>query len=80
MTLVQTKMTGDSICSFCSRMKRGLLYSCCLEHGYNKLVLAQHLDDLVESFFMSMIHNGQVVRAHEQHPLSPAPCMPSGPD
>jgi hypothetical protein len=29
-------------------------------HGYNKLVLAQHLDDLVESFLMSALHNGQV--------------------
>ncbi|CAM9236457.1 unnamed protein product, partial [Laminaria digitata] len=41
-------------------MKRGLLYSCCREHGYNKLVLAQHLDDLAESFIMSALHNGQV--------------------
>jgi hypothetical protein len=30
-------------------------------HNYNKLVLAQHLDDLVESFMMSFLHNGQVV-------------------
>ena len=30
-------------------------------HKYNKLVLAQHLDDLVESFLMSALHNGQVV-------------------
>lgn len=42
------------------RMKRGLLYACCREHGYNKLVLAQHLDDLAESFIMSSLHNGQV--------------------
>lgn len=41
-------------------MKRGLLYSCCREQGYNKLVLAQHLDDLAESFIMSALHNGQV--------------------
>eukprot|EP00667_Euglena_gracilis_P001552 EG_transcript_1552 len=54
------KMDGDSICSFCSRMKRGALYSCCREHKYNKLVLAQHLDDLAESFFMSAMRNGQV--------------------
>lgn len=27
---------------------------------YNKLILAQHLDDLVESFMMSALHNGQV--------------------
>eukprot|EP00668_Euglena_longa_P012856 GGOE01015352.1.p1 GENE.GGOE01015352.1~~GGOE01015352.1.p1 ORF type:complete len:1036 (+),score=210.65 GGOE01015352.1:55-3162(+) len=54
------KMDGDSICSFCSRMRRGSLYTCCREHGYNKLVLAQHLDDLAESFFMSAMRNGQV--------------------
>ncbi|EWM30009.1 pp-loop domain protein [Nannochloropsis gaditana] len=41
-------------------MKRGLLYTCCVENGYNKLLLAQHLDDLVESLFMSLMHNGQV--------------------
>lgn len=42
-------------------MKRGLLYACCREQGYNKLVLAQHLDDLAESFIMSALHNGQVL-------------------
>ena len=30
------------------------------QHRYNKLVLAQHLDDCVESLFMSLMHNGQV--------------------
>jgi selenocysteine lyase/cysteine desulfurase/tRNA(Ile)-lysidine synthase TilS/MesJ len=56
----QGRLQGDSLCSFCSRMKRGLLYTCCREHGYNKLVLGQHLDDLAESFIMSTLHNGQV--------------------
>lgn len=54
------EMLGDSICSFCARMKRGLLYTCCRTQGYNKLVLAQHLDDLAESFLMSAMHNGQL--------------------
>jgi tRNA 2-thiocytidine biosynthesis protein TtcA len=58
--LAKSKMTGDSLCAFCSRFKRGLLYSCCRTHGYNKLVLAQHLDDLAESFIMSSLHNGQI--------------------
>ena len=53
-------MSGDSICAFCARMKRGALYSCMREHGYNKLVLAQHLDDVVESFFLSAMHNGVI--------------------
>jgi selenocysteine lyase/cysteine desulfurase/tRNA(Ile)-lysidine synthase TilS/MesJ len=54
------EMSGDSICAYCSRMKRGLLYTCCRKEGYNKLVLAQHLDDLAESFMMSAMHNGQL--------------------
>jgi selenocysteine lyase/cysteine desulfurase/tRNA(Ile)-lysidine synthase TilS/MesJ len=58
--LAKSKLQGDSLCAFCSRFKRGLLYSCCRSNGYNKLVLAQHLDDLAESIFMSAMHNGQV--------------------
>lgn len=58
--LAKSKLQGDSLCSFCARFKRGLLYSCCRTNGYNKLVLAQHLDDLAESFIMSALHNGQV--------------------
>merc|ERR1711968_126074 len=42
------------------RMKRGTLYGCCRDNGYNVLALAQHLDDLAESFIMSALHNGQV--------------------
>ena len=58
MDMATKHMSGDSICAFCARMKRGALYTCMRQHGYNKLVLAQHLDDIVESFFMSAMHNG----------------------
>ncbi|CAK4159413.1 unnamed protein product [Aphanomyces euteiches] len=54
------EMEGDSLCSYCARMKRGLLYTCCRANKFNKLVLAQHLDDLAESFIMSAMYNGQV--------------------
>jgi hypothetical protein len=40
-------MKTDSICAWCSRMKRGVLYATMQAHGYNVLVLGQHLDDLV---------------------------------
>ena len=50
----------DSICSFCSRMKRGILYSTCKRHGYGVLALGQHLDDQAESLLMSCFHNGQL--------------------
>ena len=60
------EMEGNSICSYCSRMKRGTLYTCCRKNNYNVLVLAQHLDDLAESFMMSAMHNGQIrtMKAH----------------
>lgn len=48
----------ESICSFCSRMKRGRLYACARRGGYNVLAMGQHLDDLAESFLMSAFHNG----------------------
>jgi tRNA(Ile)-lysidine synthase TilS/MesJ len=56
----RTHMDGDSFCSYCSRMRRGILYSTAREHGYNALVLAQHLDDLAESFLMSAFHGGSL--------------------
>jgi tRNA(Ile)-lysidine synthase TilS/MesJ/thiol-disulfide isomerase/thioredoxin len=55
-----TELDGDSLCSYCSRMKRGMLYTCCRTHGFNKLILAQHLDDMAESLIMSVLHNGCV--------------------
>ncbi len=49
-----------SICAFCARQKRGILYSTALREGYNVLALAQHADDLAESFLMSAMHNGRL--------------------
>ena len=56
--LEQNKREGTIYCSFCSRMRRGALYSKALEYGYNKLALAHHLDDAAESFFMNLTYNG----------------------
>ncbi len=64
--LAETHMDNDSYCAFCSRMKRGLMYRTAREKGYNVLALAQHLDDLAESFLMSAFHGGQLktMKAH----------------
>jgi tRNA 2-thiocytidine biosynthesis protein TtcA len=57
---------GNSYCSWCARMKRGVMYATARRHGYNVLALAQHLDDLAESFLMSAFHGGQLktMKAH----------------
>ena len=49
---------NSSFCSFFSRMRRGALYGYAKEHNFNKLALAHHLDDAVESFFMNFLYNG----------------------
>ena len=56
----EEQMKKDSFCSFCSRMKRGMMYSTARREGYNVLALGQHLDDLAESFLMSAFHGGQL--------------------
>ncbi len=66
LELAQTHMTKNSYCAFCARMKRGLMYAIQREAGYNVLALAQHLDDLAESFLMSAFHGGRLntMKAH----------------
>jgi tRNA 2-thiocytidine biosynthesis protein TtcA len=59
-------MDGNSYCSWCARMKRGVMYATARQEGYNVLALAQHLDDLAESFLMSAFHGGRLktMKAH----------------
>jgi len=56
----KTSLQNDSICAFCSRMRRGVIYQCARRNKYNVIALGQHLDDLAESFMMSVLHNGKL--------------------
>ncbi|MBE6366967.1 MAG: hypothetical protein E7052_03535 [Lentisphaerae bacterium] len=42
-------------CVWCSRMRRGKLYGLARELGASKLALGHHADDLMESFFISLV-------------------------
>ncbi|VAW64135.1 tRNA(Cytosine32)-2-thiocytidine synthetase [hydrothermal vent metagenome] len=66
MELAREHMGKPSYCSFCSRIKRGIMYNTARKHGFNIIALAQHLDDLAESFMMSAFHGGQLrtMKAH----------------
>ncbi len=59
-------MTKNSFCAFCSRMRRGMLYGCARREGFNVLALAQHLDDVAETFLMSAFFGGKLrtMKAH----------------
>jgi tRNA 2-thiocytidine biosynthesis protein TtcA len=66
MERAREHMHKDSYCSWCARMKRGVMYSVARRESYTVLALAQHLDDLAESFLMSAFHAGQLrtMKAH----------------
>lgn len=56
--LEEHKREGTIYCSFCSRMRRGSLYTQALQGGFNKIALGHHLDDAAESFLMNLTYNG----------------------
>lgn len=66
MDMAKQHMGKPSYCAFCSRIKRGVIYSTARKQGYNVIALAQHLDDLAESFLMSAFHGGKLktMKAH----------------
>jgi tRNA 2-thiocytidine biosynthesis protein TtcA len=66
MEMAKEHMGKNSYCAFCSRIKRGVIYNTARQHGFNVIALAQHLDDLAESFLMSAFHGGKLktMKAH----------------
>ncbi|HZK18567.1 MAG TPA: tRNA 2-thiocytidine biosynthesis TtcA family protein [Clostridia bacterium] len=49
-----------SPCALCSKLRRGALNDAALEKGCNKVSLGHHLDDLLETYFMSLFYTGQM--------------------
>ncbi|MGV8960143.1 MAG: tRNA 2-thiocytidine(32) synthetase TtcA [Stenotrophomonas sp.] len=51
---------GKTLCSLCSRMRRGALYRHAREHGFSKIALGHHRDDMVATFFMNLFHHAKL--------------------
>ena len=50
---------GKSICSFCSRLRRGVLYRIAIENNFNKIALGHHADDFIETLLLNQFFNGR---------------------
>ena len=51
---------GKTMCSLCSRLRRGILYNVASELGATKVALGHHRDDMVQTLFMNMFFNGRM--------------------
>src|SRR3990167_2640000 len=51
---------GKTYCSLCSRLRRGIIYSYASKHGFTKIALGHHRDDMIRTLLMSILYSGEI--------------------
>ncbi len=50
----------ERTCFLCARSRRTQLFEYARNHGFNKIALGHHKDDLVETLFLNMLYSGNI--------------------
>ncbi|MEN1927091.1 tRNA 2-thiocytidine(32) synthetase TtcA [Luteimonas qiangzhengi] len=51
---------GKTMCSLCSRMRRGALYTWAAENGITRIALGHHREDMVATFFLNLFFHAKL--------------------